>query len=166
MEDEKTGDLWKTKDQRADTRTTFFESDIDRLNASPQRKKRLKRILRRQEGENSGETYFADRDDRTQQNREEDRRRDIETIASQLELTSHQKRRATHIILDVVSIDSYGNYSAEEVILGVITYVCMEDMGANGVHVDDRGDFHSFVDTLDTDMERVKKARKLTRSKL
>lgn len=166
MGDEMVGDKWVTKDQRADTWTTFFESDIEQLPVSRRRKWRLKRMARRQEGENSSETYYSDRNDRTQQNREEDRRRDVETFCSQLDLTPHQKKRVKHIILDVVSINSYGNYSAEEVILGAITYVCMEDLGESGVHVDDRKDFHRLVSELDTDMQRVKGARKLTRKKL
>ena len=166
MEDEKTGDKWETKDQRADTHTTFYESDIDRLNVSQARKRRLKRMLKRQEGQQKGEVYSKKRNNREQQNRRENRRRDIEIFASQLDLTKHQKNRVMHIVLEVVSVDSYGNYSAEEVILGVITYVCMEDMGADGVHVDDRDIFHELVADMDTDMKRVKGARQITRRRL
>jgi hypothetical protein len=168
IEDEKTGDKWDTKDKRADTQTTFYESDIDNLNVSAARKRRLKRILKRQEGENHGEatTGQTTRRERKQQNREEDRRRDIEIFASQLSLTGHQKRRTTHLVLDVLDVNSYGNYAAEEVILGVITYVCMEDMGADGTHVDDRDTFHELVDQVGTTMERVKGARQLTRDRL
>lgn len=168
LEDEKMGDMWETKDQRSDTHTTFYESDIERLNVSQARKKRLKRMLKRQEGQNYGEasTGQTTRRERKQQNREEDRRRDIEVFSSQLGLTKHQKRRVMHIVLDVISVNSYGNYSAEEVILGVITYVCMEDMGVNGVHVDDREKFHELVGDMDTNMNRVKGARQITRRRL
>lgn len=166
IEDQKTGDKWSTKDSRADTQTTFYRRDIEELNVSLRRKRELKRILKRQEGQNDGETYYSGRSDRTQQNRREHRRRDIEIFASQLGLTPHQKRRVMHIVLDVIEVNTYGNYAAEEVILGVITYVCMEDMGSNGVHVDDRQAFHELVTEMNTDMDRVKGARQITRRRL
>jgi hypothetical protein len=163
IEDEKTGDKWETKDQRADTHTTFYERDIDRLNVSGARKRRLKRILRFQEGEQVNSDKY---DSRGQQNHKEDKRRLIGAFTSQLDLTDHQKRRVRHLIMDVVEVNSYGNYSTEEVILGVITYVCMEDMGSNGVHVDDRDAFHRIADDVDTSMDRIKGARQITRDRL
>jgi len=101
-----------------------------------------------------------------QQNHREDKRRLIGTMCAQLDLTPHQKRRVKHVVLDVVSVNSYGNYSTEEVILGVITYVCMEDMGEDGVHVDDREAFHKLAKDVGTTMSRVKGARKITRRRL
>lgn len=163
LEDEKTGDLWATKDQRAPTSTTFYESDIEKLNVSEQRKRRLKRALRLQEGEHITSDEY---DSRGQQNYREDKRRLVGTICSQLDVTPHQKRRVEHIVLDVVSVNSYGNYSTEEVVLGVITYVCMEDMGADGVHVDDRKVFLDLAEDVNTSMKRVKGARKITRRRL
>jgi hypothetical protein len=163
IEDKKTGDLWDTKDQRAGTHTTFYQSDIQSLDVSQSRKQQLERILRYQEGEHVNSDKYASRGS---QNHEEDKRRLVGSMTAKLGLTDHQKRRTKHIVLDVVSVNRYGNYSTEEVVLGVITYVCMEDMGANGVHVDDRDDFHELVESVDTTMERVKGARQITRRRL
>lgn len=163
IDDEKMKDEWETRDQRADTHTTFFEQDIDKLNVSAEKKRRLKRILRLQEGEQVNSDEY---DSRGQQNHKEDKRRLIGTFTAQLGLTQHQKSRVRHIVMDVIEVNSYGNYSMEEVILGVITYVCMEDMSDNGVHVDDRETFHQLADSVDTSMERVRGARQITTRRL
>lgn len=163
IEDEKTGDIWDTKDQRADTETTFYKSDIDRLNVSQAQKHRLKRALRLQEGEQVNSDEY---DSRGQQNHKEDKRRLIGAFTSQLGLTPHQKERITHIVMDVVEVNSYGNYSIEEVVLGVITYVCMEDIGMTGTHVDDRDVFQRIASDIDTTMDRIKRARNITRERI
>lgn len=163
IEDEMTGDMWETKDQRADTKTTFYEKDIDSLDVSERRKSELRRILRWQEGEQVNSEEY---DSRGQQNHKEDKRRLISSFTSQLGLTPHQKRRTKHIVMDKITVNKYGNYSTEEVILGVITYVCMEDMGASGVHVDDRATFQALAEAVETNMNRIRGARKITREKL
>lgn len=118
---------YESRDKRAPTRTTFYESDIDRLDTTQRRKRRLKRALRRQEGEDQGEAYSTDHDQRQQQNRKEWKRRMVTTYASQLDLTPAQRDRSQHIVMGVVSIDSFGPYSTEEVILAVINVVVRED---------------------------------------
>lgn len=124
IEDTKSGEMWETNDQRADTRTTFYQRDIDRLNVSERRKKRLRRILRWQEGEQQNADEY---DSRGQQNHKEDKRRLIGVLSSQLGLTPAQKRRVEHIIMDVVSVNSFGKYSSEQVILATINVIVRED---------------------------------------
>jgi len=124
LEDEKTGDLWSTKDSRAETQTTFWLRDINKLNVSRERKKRLKRMLRRQEGEHVN----ADgQQSRGQQNHEEWKRRVVTTYASQLGMTTAQKQRAEHLVLDVLDINSFGYYAVEEVALATLNVVARED---------------------------------------
>lgn len=143
IDDKYDGEEYTSKDQRADTRTTFYRSDIEALDVSPRRKKRLKRVLRRQEGEDYGEGTSEDktRRQRKQQNREEWKRRMVSTYGSQLELTRRQKERAEHWILDVLSINSFGHYSVEEVILGVINVVAREDAR----YIEDEAQFHDLM---------------------
>lgn len=132
-----------TKDQRADTRTTFYEKDINELNVSERRKKRLRRALRRQEGEDYGEGTSKDktRRQRKQQNREEWKRRVITTYASQLDMSRSQKERAKHLFMDVLQINTFGPYSAEKVALGVINVVARE----YGWTVEDNEKFHELM---------------------
>lgn len=118
---------YDSRDKRAETETTYYEYDVNDLQVSHQRKEQLKRMLRRQEGEDPGEAYSKKHKNREQQNRKEWKRRVVTTFAAQLELTSYQKQRSLHLIMDVVSINSFGHYSTEEVILGVINCVARED---------------------------------------
>ena len=163
---------YKTKDQRADTRTTFYESDINDLNVSTRRKKRLRRALRRQEGEDYGEGTSKDktRRQRKQQNREEWKRRVITTYASQLDMSRAQKERAKHLFMDVLQINTFGPYSTEKVALGVINVVARE----YGWTVEDNDMFHELMIkndmTIDgTDkpsMKTMKNLRTLVRERI
>lgn len=118
---------YESRDQRAETETTFYSYDIDDLQVSYKRKKELKRMLRRQEGEDPGEAYSKNYKNREQQNRKEWKRRMVTTFAANLELTSRQKERSLHLVMDVLDINSFGHYSTEQVILGVINCVVRED---------------------------------------
>lgn len=141
---------YESRDKRANTDTTFYEYDIDDLQVSHTRKKRLKRMLRRQEGEDPGEAYSKKRDNREQQNREEWKRRMVTTFAAQLELTSYQKERSLHLTMDVVDINSFGHYATEQVILGVINTVVRED----GRWIEDEKGFHDLA--VDTGLDEKK----------
>lgn len=141
MEDEMSGDLWDSKDQRAETRTTFYEKDVDSLNVSERRKRELKRILRRQEGEHvNAEKY----DSRGQQNHREDKRRLVSSFGSQLSLTPAQRERVNHLVMDVISINSFGNYSSEQAILATINVVVRED----GRWIEDEKRFREFMESV------------------
>jgi hypothetical protein len=129
IQDKYDAEEYESKDQRADTRTTFYESDINDLNVSERRKKELRRALRRQEGEDYGEGSSANktRRQRKQQNREEWKRRIISTYGSNLDMTTAQKERAEHLFLDVLTINTFGYYASEQVALGVLNVVARED---------------------------------------
>ena len=119
------GEEYQTKDQRADTRTTFYERDIDEHCTSHRQARQLKRALRFQEGERVG-TYESARS-RGSQNNDEDKRRLIGIIGSQLGLTDRQKNRVKHLVMDVMSVNSFGYYSSEQVILATTNVVVRED---------------------------------------
>jgi len=153
----------KHTDERAPTRTTFLEGDINALDVSERRKRDLRRMRRHQEG------MFASAEStpsRGSQNHTEDKRRMISAFAGKLGLTSHQRERAEHLIRDVLDINTYGPYNSEEIILGVISYISMEDMGPDGIHIDDRDEFHDLVDDIETSRYRLRRVRQLTRERL
>lgn len=163
---------YESRDQRADTRTTFYESDINALNVSERRKKELRRALRRQEGEDYGEGGSADktRRQRKQQNREEDKRRMIETYATNLDMAQSQKNRAEHLFMDVLTINTFGHYSSEQVALGVLNVVARE----YGWPLEDNPQFHTLMvecgleSSEDEDkpaMGKMKKLREMVRER-
>lgn len=160
LEDEKTGDIWETKDQRAETRTTFYERDIDKLNVSDRRKRQLKRALKRQEGQHVNSKEY---DSRGQQNHREDKRRLIGSFAGQLELTPAQKKRVNHLVMDVISVNSFGSYSSEQVILAVVNVVARED----GRWIEDEDDFRVIMENVGIDgLETMKRLRSLVRDRI
>jgi len=153
---------YKTKDQRADTRTTFYAKDIDSLDVSQRRKDELHRALRRQEGEDYGEGTAASngRRQRKQQNREEWKRRIVSTYAAQLEMTESQKDRARHLFLDVLNINTFGPHSSEQVALAVINVVANED----GWQLEDDSLFHDLMvecDIASNDDKTIPSMRKM-----
>lgn len=165
---------YKSRDQRADTWTTFYESDINNLDIPERRKKRLRRALRRQEGEDYGESYSRGEDarkQRKQQNREEWKRRIITTYATALDMTPAQQKRAKHLFLDVLVINTFGPYASEEVALGVLNVVARED----GWQLEDNEKFHELMVecgiTLDNDdetpsMGTMRNLRRLVRERV
>lgn len=177
IDDKYDGEEYTAKDQRADTRTTFYESDIDNLNVSERRKDQLRHALRRQEGEDFGEndsydeatTSDSKRKRRKQQNREEWKRRVISAYAGQLELTPRQKRRSEHWVLDVLSINSFGRYSVEQVALAAINVVARED----GRYIEDEQYFHSLMEDVgitddddSPDMNKMRRLRTMVRERI
>lgn len=172
MEDQKTEDKWETKDQRADTQTTFWPQDIASLRVSERRKWRLRRMLRRQEGEDFGEGTSKDksRRQRKQQNRGEWKRRMASTFASQLDLTRAQKERVTHLVRDILDINSFGYFSTEEVILAVINVVARED----GRWIEEERLFHDLMydvglykdEPESPDMNGLKTLRRMVRERI
>lgn len=143
IDDKYDSEEYSSKDQRADTQTTFYEKDINNLAVSERRKKELRRALRRNEGEDYGEGTSADktRRQRKQQNREEWKRRVITAYAANLDMADAQKERATHLFMDVLKINSFGNYASEQVALGVLNVVAQED----GWFLEDEGQFHDLM---------------------
>jgi hypothetical protein len=164
---------YDSRDQRADTWTTFYESDINSLDVSERRKKELRRALRRQEGEDYGEGSSADktRRQRKQQNREEWKRRIIETYSTNLSMNTAQKNRAEHLFMDVLTINSFGHYSSEQVALAVLNVVARED----GWQLEENSGFHDLMVECDITsnrdaekpaMDRMKKLRSMVRERV
>lgn len=173
IQDKYDSEEYQTKDQRADTRTTFYESDINNLDVSERRKKELRRALRRQEGEDYGEGTSADktRRQRKQQNREEWKRRIISTYAANLDMNRAQKERAVHLFMDVLTINTFGHYSSEQVALAVLNCVARED----GWRLEDDSGFHDLMVECDITskrdedkpaMDRMKKLRSMVRERV
>ena len=155
------GEEYQTKDQRAETRTTFYERDIDRHVSNPRRAQQLKRALRLHEGER--------KPNRGSRNHEEDKRRLVGILCSQLSLTKGQKSRVEHLVMDVISINSFGRYSMEEVILAVINVVARED----GRWIEDEEDFHEYAERVGltndrgkADLDTIKRLRALVRERI
>lgn len=168
IDDKYDGEEYNDKDERADTRTTFYDRDIERLEVSQQRKRRLRRMLRRQEGENPGEAYYQGRRDRTQQNRGEWKRRIVSTFASQLDLTRSQKERTKHLVNDVLDINTFGYYSTEEVVLATVNVVARED----GRWIEDERKFRELMTDSGLhndgtpDLDGLKTLRRMVRNRI
>jgi hypothetical protein len=166
IEDEKMGDKWETKDERADTHTTFYESDINNCIASQRRKRRLRRILKLQEGQQVNADGL---DSRGQQNHKEDKRRMVSSFGSQLELTPAQKKRVKHLIMDVMSVNSFGSYSSEQVVLATINVVAREDER----WIEDEDQFQQFMQYVEitkddgsADLITMRRLRALVRDRI
>jgi hypothetical protein len=159
------GEEYQTKDQRAETRTTFYERDIDTHCTSSRYAKQLKRALRLQEGEHvngSGK-------DRGTQNHEEYQRRVIGIIGSQLDLTDGQKKRVKHLVMDVMSVNSFGYYSSEQVILATANVVARED----GRWIEEEEPFRDYMEHVGitndedrADLETMKRLRSLVKERI
>lgn len=177
IDDKYDGEEYTSKDQRADTRTTFYKSDIEALDVSESRKDQLKYSLRRHEGEDFGENSSYDKDTtsdskrkrRKQQNREEWKRRVTSAYAGQLELSPRQKKRSEHWILDVLTINSFGHYSVEQIALGVINVVTREDAR----YIEDEAYFHKIMEDVgitdsndNPDMDKMRRLRTMVRERV
>lgn len=168
IQDKYDGEEYDDKDERANTDTTFYRRDIERLEISERRKRRLRRMLRRQEGENPGETYYQGRPDRHQQNAAEWKRRVVSAFASQLELTASQKARTKHLVNDVLDINSFGYYSTEQVVLAVVNVVARED----GRWIEDEAKFREIMQESGIekdgtpDMESMRQLRRMVNDRL
>lgn len=160
IEDEMMGDKWDTRDERAGTHTTFYMSDVESLPISKARKNQYYRMHNKQEGQHVNSTEY---DSRGTQNYKEDVRRFITTTGSQLELTPSQKERVKHLVMDVLSINSFGSYSSEKVVLGTINVVARED----GRWIEDEEQFHDFMEAVGIeDLSTMKRLRELVTDRL
>lgn len=150
----------QSRDRRADTKTTFYKRDIESLNISKRQKRRLKRALRYQEGEQVNATEY---DSRGQQNHKEDKRRLVGSFGGQLDLTPSQKERVEHLVMDVVNVNSFGHYSSEEVVLAVINVVARED----GRWIEDEDLFREYMQNVGIDdLATMKRLRALVRERI
>lgn len=134
-------------DGRAETRTFYYPSE-----APEGRRRRMARMLRWQEGERAPE--------RDAQNKEADRFRWVDTFTSELEMTDLQQERV-QLVVDEVNMKHMANYSAEKVILGIITLVANED----DRWIREEDGFRGLMTDLDSDLDEIKSIRKLIRTK-
>lgn len=157
---------YQSRDKRSQTHTTYYEYDVDDLQVSQRRKDELKRMLKRQEGEDPGEAYSQKYEQREQSNRREWKRRVVTTYAAHLDLTRHQKERALHLVMDVISINSFAHYATEEVVLAVINRVARED----GRWIEDEQQFRDLAEDCGFDAaevpERMKALRRMLRERI
>lgn len=155
-------------DERADTETTFFESDIQKLRVSERRKQQLRDMLKRQEGSDQFEPSRSGRRSRNEQNREEWKRRVADTYCAQAELTRAQKERVKHLVLDVLDIQSFGPYAAEEIVIATINVVAREQ----GRWIEDEEQFRDLAADAGVevdgrpDMQTLKRLRRLVRDRI
>lgn len=149
----------KTRDKRAETQTTYLAQDIEKHCTDERYANTLRRALRFQEGEHANGSAKS----RGTQNHEEDQRRIIGTFASQLGLTSRQKERVEHLVMDVMSVNSFGRYSMEQVTLATINVVVRED----GRWIEDEEQFRDYMQQVGlTDLNTLKRLRELVRERI
>lgn len=158
------GEEYQTKDQRAETRTTFYERDIDQHCTSRRQAQQLKRALRLHEGEHTNHGT-----PRSRQNREEHKRRVVGITSSQLGMTDAQKARTEHLVLDVIEVNSFGRYSVEEVVLATVNVVARED----GRWIEDEEQFRDYMEHVGitddggrADLETMKRLRSLVKERM
>lgn len=154
------GEEFESKDQRAETRTTYYKRDIEQHVSDPRLAGHLRRALRWQEGQ-----WVTSDDDKSrgQQNHEEDKRRAVGVLASQLDLTTAQKTRVEHLVLDVLSVNSFGHYSMEQVALAVINVVVRED----DRWIEDERLFRDYMEQVGIeDLETMRRLRALVRERV
>lgn len=160
------GEEYENKDSRANTRTTYYERDIDKYCTDPRYAGHMRRALELQEGQHVND---PDKQSRGQQNHEEDKRRLIGAIGSQLGLTTAQKQRVKHLVMEVLSVNSFGHYSTEQVVIATCNVVARED----GRWIEEEDKFRSVVHDVELrtargnpDMDAVKRLRGLVRDRI
>jgi hypothetical protein len=123
LEELRDEERFRTNGMVTDTATTFSTEDINSLDVSPQKKRHFRRLKQRQEGYDRNESRQQKRQ-REAMNREEDKRRAIGTYATYLGASDHQRRRAMHILVDVLDIEkNFGSYNTEQIAFGVLNVV-------------------------------------------
>ena len=160
------GEQYSTRDQRANNRTTYYESDVDKHVSNPKRAERLKRALKWQEGQ----YVTSDKGkSRGQQNHEEDKRRIVGILCSQLDVPKSQKRRVQKIINGEIPSYKFGHYSTEQVTLAVINVVVHKD----DRWIEDEKQFREYMEYVgitneddNADLETMRRLRELVRERL
>jgi hypothetical protein len=91
-------------------------------------------------------------------NREEDKRRAIDTFATQLDATPHQRRRATHLLIDVLDIEkNFGSYNTEQIALGVLSVVIQDEDGRLLTDEDAYVDLRNALDISASGITRIRR---------
>jgi len=146
--------FYKTRDQRSPMDTMFTEQDIEKHTESNRQEWRLKRALSLQEGQ--WVQPHDDMDSRKVQNDKEWRRRMVHVATDLAGMTPYQSDRVQHILNSLPSINKFGPYRTEEVIVGIVLYVMDEE--TERFESDDFRDterFEELVDGFDTTARRA-----------
>ena len=150
--------FYKTRDQRSPMDTMFTKSDIESNVPSNRMQWRMKRALSLQEGQ--WVQAHDDMDSRKVQNDKEWRRRVVHIATDQVGMTPHQSDRVQHILSSLPSINKFGPYRTEEVIVGIVLYVLQEEAERfGGDKPIDSDRFTELVESFDTTKRRAKVAR-------
>lgn len=137
-------------DGRSNTRTTFLVGDASY--ESKKRYKQYKRLAKVNDGMwNSN---------RAADNFKADMRRITKTFCSQVDMRERQQERVQWV-MDDMDINSFGSYSTEKVLLGVMSLVANEDRRL----LRDEEQFHDLVLAVDMTMDEVKRVRQLIRDR-
>jgi len=137
-------------DGRSNTRTTFLagEASYD----SERRYNQYKRLAKVNDGMWDS--------NRAADNFKADMRRITKTFCSQVELNSRQQERVQWV-MDDMDINSFGSYSTEKVLLGVMSLVANEDRRL----LRDEDSFRGLVVSVEMTMDEVKRVRQLIRDR-
>ena len=152
LDELKDGDAIIDHDGRSDTRTFFYVDDRDVEYASKKQRDMYQRLIRHQEGIGDPE--------RSIHNYKADRRRMIHTFTNQCELSRHQSERVQEII-DSISINTFGHYSTESVIVAAISLAANEE----GRVVRDEDTFIELTKAIGMDYNKLRRVRQLIREK-
>ena len=137
-------------DGRSQTRTTFLAGEASY--ASEKRYNQYKRLAKVNDGmwdSNRGADNFK-----------ADMRRMAKTFCSQLELNSRQQERTLWVMKNL-SVNSFGHYSTEKVIMAVISLVANEDRRL----IRDEPEYRELVSAVGMTMDEVKRVRIMVRER-
>lgn len=132
-------------DGRSKTRTFFYPSE------APDRR-RWKRLSDIQNGR--GEN------DNTKRTLKADNRRWLDAMSTKLDITEHQHERAQHIV-EGIELSNMAHYSAQAVLLAVISLVANED----DWWIRDDPMYKRLVDDVGCDLRDIRNIRRLVRDK-
>lgn len=137
-------------DGRSQTRTTFLAGEASY--ASEKRYTQYKRLAKVNDGmwdSNRGADNFK-----------ADMRRTAKTFCSQMEFRERQTERVLWV-LNHLSINSFGHYSTEKVLMAVISLVANEDRRL----IRDEPDYRELVSAVGMTMDEVKRVRMMVRER-
>jgi len=117
--------VYETRDSRAPTETMFTAKDIEKETNSPRQEWRMKRAMHLQEGQ--WVQSYESMPSRNSQNNNEWKRRVMQIITGLADVSPYHKERTLHLLEELGSLNKYGPYRNEEVMISVLQYVMEEE---------------------------------------
>jgi len=145
---------WRTRDDRSPMETRFTREDIDKHVSDARQRWRLNRALTLQEGQ--WVQSYESLPSRSDQNRAESRKRQSHIVADNAELTEYQSQRVEHIFTNLPNLNTFGPYSLEEILVGVVCYVVESDDASRIDDFTETERFSVLADTYDSNPSRAK----------